>query len=151
MAENEQGQPELAFRTCAMGERFARVALRCAEVYVSGEDRLAMQLLSELLAGAIRAGVLAPGDLNTTEDAVIAKLLADPRLARQWTEYRALHRIYVQPQPGAGGDWRRVPAKKRFIDPLVRGQGRVSALSPDFRAQKEEFLSRSQTEWLHAD
>ena len=151
VAENEQGQPELAFRTCAMGERFARVALRCAEVYISGEDRLAMQLLSELLAGAIRAGVLAPGDLNTTEDAVIAKLLADPRLARQWTEYRALHRIYVQPQPGAGGDWRRVPAKKRFIDPLVRGQGRVSALSPDFRAQKEEFLSRSQTEWLHAD
>lgn len=151
VAENEQGQPELAFRTRAMGEQSARVALRCAEVYVSGEDRLAMQLLSELLAQAIRTGVLTMGDLGTTEAAVIEKLCADAQLARQWVAYRALHRIYAQPEPGAGGDWRRVPSKKRFIDPLVQGMGRISALSPDFRAQKEEFLSRPQTEWLYAE
>lgn len=148
VTENEEGQPELAFRTAEMGERFARVALRCAEIYVAGDDRLAMQLLAELLGRNIRTGVLTPDDLYTTEAQVIAKLCADPDGARQWADFRRLHRVVSRSAPGSTGIWRRVPAKKRFIDPLVQGRGRVSTLCAAFRLQKEEFLARPQTDWL---
>ena len=73
------GQIELAFgdRSAALG--FARTALRCARVYVSDEDRYAMQRLSEVLAEALRHGVIRESDLAGTEPEVIARLEAEDR------------------------------------------------------------------------
>ena len=145
---NEDGAAELAFRSAAAAESFAEAALACSGIYVSDEDRYAMQRLSELLKHALALGVLARDDLYTTEPEVIGKLLADARTAPLWREFRALRRIVRASRPAPGGEWRKVFAKKRRIDPLVLGRGRVSALSPGFAARLQGFLDSSQDVWL---
>ena len=145
---NEDGAPELVFSDARLAEDFAFASLACSKIYVSDEDRYAMQMLSELLKDAIGLGVLTEADLYTTEPEVIAKLLRDERTAAAWTRYRAYHAMRRAAAPKGEGQWRRIAAKKRYIDPLIRGVGRVSAYSDAFRIARDAFLSDPQTDWI---
>lgn len=147
VAPAEDGATELVFRSPGPALRFAEAALACSAVYISDEDRCAMQRLSELLRRALQAGVLTWQDLEGTEPALIEKLCRSP-LAPDWQAFRSLRRTLRSDAPPDGRPWRQIPAKKRYIDPLVLGQGRVSALAPAFAAELAQFLAQPQTEWL---
>ncbi len=145
---NEDGAPELVFSDARIAEDFAFASLECSKIYVSDEDRYAMQMLSELLRDAIALGVLSEADLYTTEPQVIEKLLGDARTAAAWQRFRAYRSMRRAAEPADEGQWRRIAAKKRYIDPLIEGVGRVSAYSEAFRMAVEAFLSDPQTDWL---
>ena len=145
---NEEGAPELAFRHRERAEGFAEAALACSRVYVSDEDRYAMQRLAELLRDALAAGVISEEDLAGTEPGVIAALLRDPATAAAWQAFRRMECLIRAREPGAEGPWRRVAAKKRAIDPLVAGEGRLRALSPAFASHLDDFLAQPQDDWL---
>lgn len=147
VSSNEAGEPELCFRHRDPALTFARNALACARVYVSPEDRYAMQALSDLLGRALAEGVLTPGDLRGTEPPLIRKLTASD-LASDWRQFCAMSRILTVPTPPDSRPWRQVPAKKRRIDPLISGQGRASDLDPDFAEDLRSFLAEPQTAWL---
>lgn len=145
---SEDGARELMFRTGETALAFARGALACSRIYVSREDRYAMQMLSELLGDAIKAGVLAERDLMTTEPEVIHKLLSDGKYSRRWDRFRSYREMAAQDRPGPEAGWRQIFAKKRHIDPCVAGKGRVSAVYPAFGEELRTFLRQSQAEWL---
>lgn len=138
VGRNEAGEDELMFRTADAAERFSRLALRCSRVYVSDEDRYAMQLLSELLRSALDSGVINQSDLHATEPAVIAKI-KNSGLRGQWERYCRLSGVIRSGTPD--GSWRRVDAKKRFINPLVEGGGRIAELSAVYKAELTSFTS----------
>ena len=148
LGEDEDGRPELVFRSRETAEAFALHALRCAMVYAGDEDRYAMQRLAELLRSALDLGVLTADDLLTTEPAVIGRLRGDSRTAPLWAGFGALGQVIRSEAPDPSGEWRQVFAKKRFIDPMVAGQGRVSRLSPAFADALARFLSGRQDVWL---
>ena len=145
---NEDGAPELTFSDASIAEDFAFASLACSKIYVSDEDRYAMQMLSELLRDAIVLGVLSEADLYTTEPQVIGKLLGDERTAAAWQRFRAYRSMRRAAEPAGEGQWRRLAAKKRYIDPLIAGVGRVSAYSEAFRTAVEAFRSDPQTDWI---
>ena len=138
---NEFAETELVFQHAEKAARFAELALECSKIYVCDADRYAMQMLSELLRDAIEAGVLDEKDLAATEEQVVAKLLADEAFAARWTAFRALSRTERAEREDEREGWRRIPAKKRRIDPYVEGRGRVSALDPALGAAIEAFLN----------
>lgn len=144
------GQPELAFETPETALDFARAAMHTARIYVAPEDRYAMQTLSELLREALRLGVLRPEDLETTESAVIEKLCADARTRALWERYRALHEMVSAENEAPVSGRRVIRAKKRWIDPLILGRGRVTEADAAFRAEVEAFLAAPQDGWLYA-
>lgn len=146
--QNEDGEDELAFCTEKIAADFARAALVCSKIYVSDEDRYAMQMLAELLKDAIACGVLTEADLYTTEPQVIGKLLQNERTAAAWQRFRAYRSMRRAKEPTGAGQWRRLAAKKRYIDPLIANIGRVSAHSEAFRTAVEAFRSDPQDEWL---
>ena len=146
----EDGQPELAFTDAGAAEAFGLNTLLCSSVYVADEDRYSMQRLSEVLREAIRTGCLSQDDLYRTEPEVISRLEQDAVLADLWRQFRNLHRLRLD--DGVPEALRRViPAKKRYIDPLVAGRGRLSAVSSAFRDARDRFLGRSQAYWLYAE
>lgn len=147
VAEAPDGQPELSFSEPSAALGFARAALRCSRVYVSDEDRYAMQMLAELLRDAMARGVICEEDLCRTEPELIAKLEGAEETRRAWLAFRALHRMRTD--AAAPMEQRRViPAKKRYIDPLVTGLGRASSLDAEFRRELEDFLASAQDGWL---
>ena len=150
-AENEQGVPELAFSTPELGYRFAQAALRCSRVYVSDEDRFAMQKLAQLLRRALDMGVLAKSDLYQTEPQVIARLQTDARLAADWKTFTGYSALKKAAQRPFVGDWLQIPAKKRYIDPLLTNGKRVSQQFPQAAAEQARFLQQDLSVWLSAE
>lgn len=150
VCSNEARAPELCFLHRDRGLLFARTALRCSEVYVSDEDRYAMQALCELLREALSAGVLQPEDLHGTEPPLTTKLEAS-FLAARWKHFCSLSRTFRADAPPDGRAWRQIPAKKRRIDPLIAGQGRASELDSAFASELAAFLSAPQTAWILAE
>lgn len=145
---NEDGAPELTFRSEEKALAFAHGALRCSEVYVSDEDRYAMQMLAELLGGAIRKGILTEQALYSTEPEVLSRLREDGEYAERWEAFCAYREILTARQPGPDGDWRVIPAKKRRIDPLILGRGRASACDPAFAEALWKFQQTPQDYWV---
>ncbi len=150
VAQNEDGVEELAFSDAASAIDFGFDALRCSRIYVSDEDRYAMQMLAELLERAIRGGVLSESDLMGTEDALIAKLRGEPQYAAEWKRFCAMKQM-VEDENAASEALRRVvPAKKRCIDPFVRDKGRLSQICEPFAEALQEFRNQDQSHWLCA-
>lgn len=147
---NEDGTPELQFRSKEKAEAFAYFALQCAKVYVSDEDRYAMQMLSELLRDALAKGVVTEHDLETTEPEVIRLLCASEEFSKRWQEYRSYRVIHIAAQAQEGDDWRVIPAKKRSIDPLIYKTGRVSEVCPENKKALDEFRNMPQDYWVCA-
>lgn len=148
VGQNECGEAELMFAHAECAFEFADCALSCAGVYVSDEDRYGMQRLAELLRGAIEIGVIGTEDLDGTEPVIIEKLMANPLTAEQWRRFCALHRMEVSHETEQTGDWKKIFAKKRCIDPYVKGQGRVSKLNTDFAQKLHAFQTNSQDYWV---
>lgn len=142
VAENENGEPEPAFRHLETAESFALGALQCARIYVSDADRYAMQMLAELLGNALTAELIRERDLYGTESALIKKLPQE-----EWDAFRSLAFIELSPAD-RGSAWRKIAAKKRYIDPLVVGKGRVSSLSAAFAGELQAFKAQSQAYYV---
>lgn len=155
LVENECGFEEFAFRTFESGQDFAFNALRCSHVYACEEDRYTMQILSELVATAIGRGTITADDLyDLTEDIITARLIEDPVTGPMWKDFCMLHGTISGTQPRAPytgenpGPWRKIEVKKRVIDPIVDGEGRLSDLSAPFREELDMFLEQSQDVWI---
>jgi len=142
----EDGNAELVFRTPACALDCGRGALEMGRIYVSDEDRFAMQTLAELLRNAVCDGVITMDDLWMDEPFVIRKLQEAPVYAERWEHFRAFRTI-VRGRPGGIV----VHAKKRYIDPLVLGEGRLSAVSAPFVSDVRAFLDESQEEPLSGE
>ena len=145
---NEFGETELVFTHLEQASAFAGLALKCGKVYVCDEDRYAMQRLAEVLADALRMGVITSDDLGTTEPQVIAKLTANEAASQLWRAFRTLCATETADAAQPDGAWRKIDAKKRYIDPYVAGRGRVSALDADFAAALDAFRAQSQDYWV---
>ena len=134
---NEKGKPELVFRNADTAADFAFGALEMGKIYVSDEDRFAMEMLAKLLKEAVESRVIAMEDLWLTEGKVIEKLNRDHGFRNRWNRFRG----YYQVSRGTGTV---IHAKKRYIDPLVENEGRVTEIRSDFRAAVDAFLAESQ-------
>lgn len=140
VAVNEHGETELSFTDAGTAYRFAHDALKVSRIYVSDEDRYAMQMLSELLKLAIKKNVLRAEELYLTEETVIERLLSDAETAGLWRGYCALHEIVTDREAFPDGVWRVIGAKKRRIDPFVRGAGRLSEINAQFAGEIKDFM-----------
>lgn len=142
------GDGELVFTDINTALRFADCALECSKIYVSDADRYSMQILSEILKNALSKGVIAYNDLNTTEPEIIAKLAGNKLTALHWHNYVNLYDVEKSAFPENVKDWRRIYAKKRCIDPYVKGHGRLSEIDEGFAVRFSEFLDESQDYWI---
>ena len=145
---DEAGRPELAFRTLKTARAFTEAALSVSRVYVADEDRFAMEALADVLREAVRRKVLTEDDLYQTEPLVIQKLEADPACAGRWHQFRRFCRVERRTDLPEGGIWFRIPAKLRYIDPLVAGRGRISRLDTDVRQAQEALLASNFACWI---
>ena len=141
---NEDGVEELVFTSAQTALDFTNMALACGKVYVCDEDRYAMERLSRLLKKALEENSISRQDLYTDEPRVIQKLPQE-----DWKNFCRLNRVFRVDGPGEFSY--RITAKKRYIDPLVRDRGRVSALFPEFKERIDEFRTSSQDYYLCAD
>ena len=110
---------------------------KCSHVYVSDPDRYSMQLVAECVKDAISRNILSNKDLYMTEKELLDKLKKDPVSSDFWNRICSNRRMTYEKNPFT----RIVNAKRRYIDPLVKDRGRMSAISEKYRQSKEAFFA----------
>ncbi len=130
---------ELGFTELESAKRFGTIALSLGRIYCCDEDRYSMEVLARLIKKAIRGGVLNEDDLYQKEPLVIAKLLGSP-LREEWLSYTETEEL--DKSPSAKDGYLRIPAKKRYIDPLVNDK-RLSEIDQDFALEVKYYLSQT--------
>lgn len=145
---NEFGQSEISFSTLDKAIEFTCVSIENSKVYSSNVDRFAMQYLADLLKLAVNKRVISMKDLYTVEDQVISKLKKDEELKSMWKDFTKLSQIFTSKEKPEYGYWVNIPAKKRYINPQVVSQGRVSSLSKNLSKQIDNFLNIDFNIWL---
>ena len=145
---NEEGEEEICFKNEETALLFSKAALECSRIYVADEDRYAMQSLSEVLKYAIEKRVLDEKDLYATESEVIDQLLSDPDTSREWIGFTKQSTIFRSDEEKSDGKWRKIYAKKRYIDPYILNKGRTSDLYQEFKKELNEFINQSQEYWI---
>ena len=146
---NEHGQPEIIFTDPNIAEEFALRSMKCSYVYVSDSDRFTMQYLAELLKFAMQGGhPLTMDDLYTTEERVIGKLKKCQITDNMWYTYTRIKAVQRTSKPVPDTFCVKVNAKRRYLDPYVKGVGRVAEYSRKYRTEVNQFLAVSFDEWL---
>lgn len=145
---NEFGQSEISFSTLDKAIEFTCVSIENSKVYSSNVDRFAMQYLADLLKLAVNKRVISMKDLYTVEDQVISKLKKDEELKSMWKNFTKLSQIFTSKEKPEYGYWVNIPAKKRYINPQVVSQGRVSSLSKNLSKEIDDFLNIDFNIWL---
>lgn len=145
---NEFGQSEISFSTLDKAIEFTCVSIENSKVYSSNVDRFAMQYLADLLKLAVNKRVISMKDLYTVEDQVISKLKKDEELKSMWKNFTKLSQIFTSKEKPEYGYWVNIPAKKRYINPQVVSQGRVSSLSKNLSKEIDNFLNIDFNIWL---
>lgn len=148
VTENEEGESELAFLSKERALAFGRLSLACSRVYTSPEDRYAMQRLSELLKTALTSGALSEDNLYLDEPAVIRILASHPATASLWRGFTGLSRMVSCEECPENA--RVIPAKKRRIDPIVIGRGRLTNLDADYRRELAGYMDSDFTQPISA-
>ena len=148
---NEDGDPELCFRTPEKAIGFTEIALKASRIYVADEDRFSMEMLASLLRLGLERGVLQPSHLHTTEPEVISRLLADEICVESWRQFCAFSAVRQEAERLDTGHWICVPAKLRYIDPLARDRGRVSRWDKHCRRLLEDFRQTRFDYWVGCD
>lgn len=147
ITKNEHAEPELSFRHLDKAILFTHLTLMNSRVYTADEDRYGMEYLARLLKKAIQNGILSEADLYQREEDVIQKLFSDKQSREDWERFRSLHQIRKEEKPSSPNSYR-IASKKRYIDPLVEGKGRVSQLDIKTAAEIHDFLSLSFDRYL---
>ena len=138
VGRNEDGEEEIMFAHVSAAERFSRYMLKCAEVYVSDNDRYGMQRLSEIVKDTMETYHLAEKDLYTEEPQFIDRYLnSNPA----WIRFRKLcgTERCAEDDPEA----RTVDAKKRWINSMVKDTGRIMDLSKETADAVHAFAAKS--------
>ena len=144
IATNERETAELCFVSVEIAKEFAEIALRNSYFYVSDEDRLSMEYLSDVVRYARTCGVLTDDDLYSTETNVVGKIKSNDATAKRWEDFSKITAAAVSEEMVSGEFCVKVFAKKRYIDPLAltdSGAKRMSVVDDDMRDKMEAFLS----------
>ena len=151
--KNEYEIDELCFKSINHAKKFVAISLQNSYWFVSDEDRFSMQYLADMIRDAIHNNVLSLDDLFTTESHVIQKLKNNYKTFEIWNKYTNISAVSTIDTKAANIYCVNIPAKKRYINPLVLIKNnikRISDVDEISRRNIEKFLSLDFNKWIYA-
>ncbi len=155
--ENEDGQPELGFRTIAVAEEYTLHFCLIGHILQLNENKLCLQLLAEVVKEAIALGLLTEEDTMRLSEAEVMARFDEAALRFEKSRFTQLYRTYRTmehiehvdaPLPDAFNISMKV--KQRYINPLVQPEGaakavRIAGVSDKAALYVNDFLTYEDT------
>lgn len=130
--KNEDGVEELGFNTKEICKDFLHAILPIFANYDSDENRTVMQFFADIVKSMIVKGLISVDDLyNMSEEDVCNLILNcnDEYLKQSFIRFKNATNIYAGNRPVNNRYCISVKAKKRYIVPLVKTNGKVARIN----------------------
>lgn len=126
LLKNERGADELGFASEELALDYVRRFLDVSLILQKGEDKLAMQLMGDVLEEAVKNGFVDEDDLYTLDEASLiarfeecADMAETERFARLFRTFRSMTEVIRSDTPVDGCYCISFDVKRRYVDPLV--------------------------------
>lgn len=151
IVKNEDNIDELCFKSLAMAHSFTEMSLINSFRFLSDENRFCMQYLADIIKYAIQNKYLTYDELYTTETQVIRKMQSTPILSTKWHNFTQLSTIIATDKRELNKYCVNIPAKKRYINPLVIYNGsikRIADIDEAINKKLHDLLNLDFNKWL---
>jgi len=159
LCRDENGKPELGFRTREIAEEYCRRFCSTGHVLQLNENKLTLQLLAEIVNRAVELGIITESDCWSKSEkdmmSVFDGYTGDDRFERLYRTFRTMTHVEHTDAPLPGYYCVSLKVKQRYIDPLVVSGGigtgglhealRLAAVSRAAAGMIGAFLSYSDT------
>ncbi len=147
LSQNEKGIPELGFDDEEAALTYMKKFIDISMILQRNEDKVAMQLMADILTQAESEGFVKPGDYYRLSEKEFISHLEECSASRPgcsfsrlFNAYRTMTKIKRSPVPIKGCWCVSLKVKRRYVDPLANGK-RISCISTEARQYIEKFLS----------
>lgn len=148
--ENEMGIPELGFSDEEECSIYTKKFIQTSMILQRNEDKIAMQLMADILSLAEENGIIKPDDVyKFSEKELIEKFTKSAKenpsweFSRYFRTFRGMKRIFRSENKMSGLYCVGLQVKRRYINPLVRtrnGAKRISEINKGIKEIIEQFL-----------
>lgn len=144
---NEDSKPEFAFETLKLGEKFCRISIEMGKKYRSYESKITMQMIADLISLMIKRGEITEADLYKYSDRTIIEIGINSsykNISEGWKKLMQIDKVYTRFTPIEDLYCKKIIAKSRYVDPLVRVKGgydRVSNCSSESKQTIDSYMN----------
>lgn len=147
VTQNERGIPELGFDDEEAALTYMKKFIDISMILQRNEDKVAMQLMADILTHAESEGFVKPDDYYRLSEREFIRHLeecsssrADCTFSRLFHAYRTMTSIRRSRVPLEGCWCVSLNVKRRYVDPLAKGK-RISSINAQARQYIENFLA----------
>ncbi len=151
--QNEDGLPELGFASREKAFAYCKKFCMTGHILQLNENKLALQLLGEIMNLAVKEKILSEDDFMKCSEAHIISALdgkGTAELRSLFRTFRTMGKILHTEKPLPGHFCVNLNVKQRFINPLVTEKGgthRISEIMPEAAALLHDFRTFSDTKF----
>lgn len=145
--QNEDGIKELGFKSLKIAEKFIDGASKLWPLWISNEDKLAMQFIADIVKKMSEKNYITKKDLYTlTEEQVINRIenCEDENISKCFKLFRNTTKINEGDIPVCDKYCINIKAKRRYIVPLVENQNnckRINEISDIAKNDIDNYLN----------
>ncbi len=159
---NEKNQEELGFSTEEAAALYAKKFCAVSMLLQKNEDKVAMQLMADVITRAIECGLMAENELYAMDEWYIIECFdkmiqkdIDPVFKRLYKTFRNMKQIRRSENAIRGAYCVNVEVKQRYVNPLVACKDgkarRISSINPEIEQVIKDFLSYKDSSFACVD
>mgnify|MGYP002672757845 FL=1 len=155
--ENEKGIPELGFSEEDECLIYTKKFIQTSMILQRNEDKIAMQLMADILTRAEESKIIKPSELFTFSEKELIEIFAKTaeanpswEFSKYFRTFRGMKKIFRSENEMKGFYCVDLQVKRRYINPLIKtknGAKRISEINKEAKEIIEQFLHFNDTKF----
>lgn len=148
--KNEQGLPELGFKTKKIARKFVKITSKLSIIYREDRTRYSMQFLADILKKLSDEGTIEKKDLYELKESDIIDIIENSKYNKIFEIWKNAIKVKISKEEPENVYFVHHGAKIRYIDPMVNGE-RISKCCKIANKMIQDNLSYDMNNYVYLD
>ena len=148
--KNEQGLPELGFKTKKIARKFVKITSKLSIIYREDRTRYSMQFLADILKKLSDEGTIEKKDLYELKESDIIDIIENSKYNKIFEIWKNASKVKISKEEPENVYFVHHGAKIRYIDPMVNGK-KISKCCKIANKMIQDNLSYDMNNYVYLD
>ena len=148
--KNEQGLPELGFKTKKIARKFVKITSKLSIIYREDRTRYSMQFLADILKKLSDEGTIEKKDLYELKESDIIDIIENSKYNKIFEIWKNASKVKISKEEPENVYFVHHGAKIRYIDPMVNGE-KISKCCKIANKMIQDNLSYDMNNYVYLD
>ena len=148
--KNEQGLPELGFKTKKIARKFVKITSKLSIIYREDRTRYSMQLIADILKKLSDEGTIEKLDWDVLKESDIIDIIENSKYNKIFEIWKNASKVKISKEEPENVYFVHHGAKIRYIDPMVNGE-KISKCCKIANKMIQDNLSYDMNNYVYLD